>query len=45
MYVYIYVFNLCCKLCVPNLENGDVDIYILEVTVEYRGFQVASPCL
>lgn len=41
----IYVFNLCCKLCVRNLENGFVDIYILEDTVEYRGFQEAAPCL
>jgi hypothetical protein len=40
-----YVFNLCCKLCVCNLENGDVDIYILEEIVEYRGFQEAAPCL
>jgi len=30
--VYMYVFNLFCKLCVHNLENGYVDIYILEVT-------------
>jgi len=42
---YIYVFNLCCKLCVHTLDNGDVDIYILEETVEYRGFQEAAPYL
>lgn len=41
--IYIYIFNLCCKLCVHNLDNGDVDIYILEETVEYRGFQEATP--
>jgi hypothetical protein len=37
------VFNVCFKLCVCNLENGDVDIYILEETVAIRGFQEAAP--
>jgi hypothetical protein len=41
----VYVFDLCCKLCVHNLDNGDADIYILEETVECRSFQEAAPCL
>jgi hypothetical protein len=41
----IYVFGVCFKLCFRNLENGDVDMYILEEVVAIRGFQEASPCL
>jgi len=36
---------ICVVNCAHNLENGDVGIYILEVTIEYRGFQEATPCL
>jgi len=42
---YIYMSLICVVNCAHNLENGDVGIYILEVTIEYRGFQEATPCL